>query len=696
MFSVKDYANEMGITVQEVLKKCAFLGLKATSATDLLEEDDVIMLDNAINILDTVESDDFSLVEEEAIVIDEEKKDTKRINDNRPKKMNNESKTNYMKKRKEMYKHREKLQSVKNTSDNIVIYKDNMTVRDLASALGCKNNDIIVKLMSLGLMISLNEYISFENAEIIALEYGKTLKKEATQDVSNFEELEIIDKEENLVSRPPVVTIMGHVDHGKTTLLDYIRSSHIVDKEFGGITQHIGAYQITYKNQNITFIDTPGHEAFTEMRARGASITDIVIIIVAADDGVMPQTEEAIDHALSANVPIIVAVNKIDKQDANIERVYADLSTHGLTPESWGGDIPFVNISAKTGENVDKLLETILAISEINDYKANPNRYASGTVIESRIDKSSGGVSSLLIQNGTLRLGDPVVVGTAFGKVRTIKNDLGLSIVEAGPSTPVEITGLNGNPSAGDKFMAFESEHLAKEIANKRSSNAKTTKYKEDIVSFEDLFKQIKSGVKEINIVLKADVRGSEEAVKNALLKIDVEGVKVKVIRSGIGAITESDIVLANAANAIVIGFNVVASNSTKEAAKEYSVEIRQYTIIYKLIEDITSAMKGLLDPEYEEKIVGSAEIRQLFHFSKVGTIAGVKVLKGIIKNSSKVRVIRDGKIIYDGVISSIQREKDSVKEVKEGFECGITIEGYNDLKVGDNLETYELVEVKK
>lgn len=699
MFSVKDYANEMGITVQEVLKKCAFLGINAHEASDMLEEDDVIMLDNAINIMESVDSDEKdynSSIEEEDLVMENEKKDTKRINDRPKKGFNSESKNNYAKKRKEMYKHKEKLQSSTNANEDIVLYKDNMTVSELAGSLNVKGNDIIVKLMSMGLMISLNEIVDFENAEIIALEYGKTLKKESTQDVSNFEELEIIDNEEDLVSRPPVVTIMGHVDHGKTTLLDYIRNSHVVDKEFGGITQHIGAYQITYNDKKITFIDTPGHAAFTEMRARGASITDIVIIIVAADDGVMPQTEEAIDHALSANVPIIVAVNKIDKPEANIEKIYTEMAAHNITPESWGGNIPFVNISAKTGENVSEILETILALAEINEYKANPNRYASGTVIESRIDKASGGVSSLLIQNGTLRLGDPIVVGTAFGKVRTIKNDLGVSIVEAGPSTPVEITGLNGTPSAGDKFMAFESEKQAKEIATKRANNAKTTKYKTDIVTFEDLFSQIQSGVKEINVILKADVRGSEEAVKNALLKIDVEGVKVKVIRSGIGAITESDIVLANASNAIVIGFNVVASHSTKEAAKEYSVEIRQYTIIYKLVEDMEAAMKGMLDPEYEEKVTGTAEIRQLFKFSKVGTIAGVKVLKDVMKNSSKVRIIREGTIIYDGVISSIQREKDAVKEVKEGYECGITIENFNDLHVGDILETYELVEVKR
>ncbi|MCI8498647.1 MAG: translation initiation factor IF-2 [Bacilli bacterium] len=698
MWSVKEYADEMGITVQEVLKKCAFLSINVKEADDMLSEDAVIMLDNTINIMDSVEEEnDYSTSEEEeTLVIENEKKDVKRKSDRSKKVFNNDAKNNYAKKRKEMYKHKEKLQSTTNANEDIVLYKDGMSVSDLANALGVKGNEIIVKLMSIGLMISLNESVDFENAEIIALEYGKTLKKESTQDVTNFEELEIVENAEDLKERPAVVTIMGHVDHGKTTLLDYIRNSNVVDKEFGGITQHIGAYQITYDEKKITFIDTPGHAAFTEMRARGASITDIVIIIVAADDGVMPQTEEAIDHALSAGVPIIVAVNKMDKPDANPERIYSEMANHNITPESWGGTIPFVNISAKTGENVDEILKTILAIAEINEYKANPNRYASGTVIESRIDKTSGGVSSLLIQNGTLRLGDPIVVGTAFGKVRTIKNDLGAPIVEAGPSTPVEITGLNGNPSAGDKFMAFESEKQAKDIAQKRQSNSKVTKYKTDVVSFDDLFSQIQSGAKEINVILKADVRGSEEACKNALLKIDVEGVRVRVIRSGIGAITESDIVLANASNAIVIGFNVVASGSTKDAAKEYSVEIRQYTIIYKLVEDMEAAMKGMLDPEYEEKTTGTAEIRQLFKFSKVGTIAGVKVLKDVMKNNSKVRVIREGTIIYDGIISSIQREKDSVKEVKEGYECGITVENYNDLKVGDILEAYEMVEVKR
>ena len=700
MFTVKEYAEEMGITVQEVLKKCAFLKINASEASDELSEDDVIMLDNAIDIEESVEADedvydDIDEIDEKESKREESTESISKIKKQQPK--NDFNKKTYASKRKEMYKNKSKLQSVTSeVSDDVVLYKEGMTVKDLADGLKIGGNDIIVKLMNMGLMISLNQAIDFENAEIIALEYGKTLKKEETQDISNFEEFEIIDDEKDLVKRPPVVTIMGHVDHGKTTLLDYIRNSNVVDKEFGGITQAIGAYQIEHNGSKITFIDTPGHAAFTEMRARGASITDIVIIIVAADDGVMPQTEEAIDHALASNVPIIVAVNKIDKPGVDPEKIYTEMAAHNITPEKWGGNIPFVNISAKTGENVDELLETILAIAEVNDYKANPNRYASGTVIESRLDKNVGDVTSLLIENGTLRIGDPLVVGNVLGKVRTIKNDLGKPIVEAGPSTPVEVTGLSGNPSAGDKFMAFESEKQAKEVANKRAANAKTTKYRENVVTLEDLFSQIESGVKEINVVLKCDVRGSEEAVKNALLKIDIEGVKVKVIRSGIGAITDSDVVLANASNAIIIGFNVVSNSHIKDLAKEYGVEIRLYTIIYKLVEDMESAMKGMLDPEYEEKVIGTAEIRALFKFSKVGTIAGTKVTKGIIKNGSKVRVIRDSAIIYEGVIGSVQREKDTVKEVKEGYECGITISGFNDLKIGDVIETYEDVEVKK
>ena len=696
--TVKDYANESGFSIQEVLEQCKELDIKVNSGNDYLDEDGIIMLDNTMNLISTETEMDYNDADEldeavENIMLDsklqaEEDNNTKKREKVKKKTINEKDKNEYLKNKKAMYKNKEKLSN--NAKDeNVVLYKDGMTLGELAKELNVNATDVMKKLIGMGLMITINQSIDFENAEIISLEYGKTLKREETQDISNFEEYEIIDNEDDLVNRPPVITIMGHVDHGKTSLLDYIRNSHVVDKEFGGITQHIGAYQIEYKDNKITFIDTPGHAAFTEMRARGASITDIVIIIVAADDGVMPQTKEAIDHALAADVPIVVAVNKIDKPEANPDRILTEMAENNITPEVWGGNIPFVNISCKTGEGIDKLLDTLLAISEVRELKANPNRYAVGTVIESRVDKSIGGVATLLIQNGTLRLGDPIVVGTTHGRVRTFKNDLGENIVEAGPSTPVEITGLNDNPSAGDKFMAFESEKMAREVAEKRSIQAKAQKQKKEVVSFESLFEQMQSGVKEINVVLKCDVRGSEEAVKNALEKIDVEGVKVKVIRSGIGTITESDIVLANASNAIVIGFNVVPSNITKEVAKEYSVDVKLYTIIYKLVEEMELAMKGMLDPEYVEKVIGTAEVRKIFTFSKVGKIAGVMVTSGVIKSNAMIRVIRDGVIIYDGKVGSLQREKDSVKEVKSGFECGVTIDGYSDIKENDIFEFY-------
>lgn len=699
--SIKEYANDVNLSVAEILKKCNDLGIEVKSGEDFLTDEDIVILDNAINLVteeETFDSDEEINEVVESIV--ESSNITKNINitdkkQKLKKKTDKIESKDFSKLRKEMYKNKNKL--MKNTKDeNVVLFHEGMSVGDLALELNISGTDIIKKLMTLGLMLSLNNPIDFENAEIIALEYNKTLKREETQDVANFEEYEIVDKESDLVKRPPIVTIMGHVDHGKTTLLDYIRSSHVVDNEFGGITQHIGAYQIDTNGNKITFIDTPGHAAFTEMRARGASVTDIVIIIVAADDGVMPQTKEAVDHAKSAKVPIIVAINKIDKPNANPEKIMTEMAELNITPEAWGGDVPFINISAHTGEGIDKLLETVLAISEVNDLKANPNRYAVGSVIESRQDKNVGGIASLLILNGTLRLGDPIVVGTTHGKVRTMHNDLGASITFAEPGMPVEITGLNDNPSAGDKFMAFETEKEAKEVAEKRLINAKENKYKKDVISLDDLFSKINDGQKEINVVLKADVRGSEEAVKNSLLKIDVAGVRINVIRSGIGTITESDIVLANASNAIIIGFNVSPSNATKEMAKEYNVDIRLYTIIYKCIEEIELAMKGMLDPEFVEKINGNAEIRKIFKFSKVGNIAGCYITDGVVKNNAGARLIRDGVIIYDGKISSIQREKDSVKEVKKGFECGITLDNFSDIKVGDVIESYEMVEVSR
>jgi len=697
--SVKDYAKDLNLSVAEVLKKCGELGIKVTQGEDILSDDDIIMLDNTLNLISTddeITYDEDELVENIAMDIMESKNITE-SNSSKKQKLKKkdtvkDNKENYKMLKKEMYKHKEKLMS-NTVSEDVVLYKQGMTVSELANNLNVSGTDIIKKLMSLGLMLGLNDLIDFENAEIVTLDYNKTLKKEETQDESNFEEFEIIDREEDLVKRPPIVTIMGHVDHGKTTLLDYIRHSHVVEGEFGGITQHIGAYQIEHNGNKITFIDTPGHAAFTEMRARGASVTDIVIIIVAADDGVMPQTKEAIDHAKSANVPIVVAINKIDKPEANPDRILTEMVENGLTPEEWGGDIPFIRISAHTGEGIDLLLETLETIAEVNEYKANPNRYATGSVIESKMDKNIGGIASFIIQNGTLRIGDPIVVGEHFGKVRTMKNDLGESIVEAGPSTPVEITGVSENPEAGDKFMAFETESKAKDIAEKRK-NINASKYKKDIVSLDDLFKKISSGQKEVNVVLKTDVRGSEEAVKNALQKISIGDVVVKVIRSGIGTITESDVVLANASNAIIIGFNVVPSNITKDIAKEYNVDIRLYTIIYKLVEEMELAIQGMLDPEYEEKVIGNVEIRKIFKFSKIGNIAGCYVTDGLVKNNASVRVVRDGIVIQEDKISTLQRGKDNVKEMKKGYECGITLESFNDIKEGDILEVYELVEV--
>ena len=712
MMTVLEYANDVDRSIDEIFKICQKMNIKVSKEDDMLSDDDIIILDNELENTDTTEEEIVALenfdeqefedsyeeeLEEVKVVatVKKKKKNPKKENN----KNNKSNKNNEFKlQKKEMYKHKEKLQSNINTlDDSIVLYTEGMSVAEFANVLGKNVAEIIKKLMGLGKIMNLNAAIDFETAEILALEYNKTLKRDTTRDESNFEELEIIDDEKDLVERPPVITIMGHVDHGKTTLLDTIRNANVVAGEAGGITQHIGAYQIVYNGKPITFIDTPGHAAFTEMRARGASVTDIVIIIVAADDGVMPQTKEAIDHAKAADVPIVVAVNKIDKPGANPERVMTEMSQNGITPDVWGGDTLFVNISAKNGDGIDELLENLLLISEMQELKANPNRYASGTVIESKIDKYEGVVSTVLIQNGTLRLGDAVVVGNYAGKIRTLKNDKGENLVEAGPSMPVSITGISESPSAGDKFMAFENEKKAKSISEQRILLAKKRSNKGTTsVSLDDLFNRIEAGEKEINVVLKADVKGSEEAVKNSLQKLDVEGIRVNVIRSSIGAISESDIVLAAASNAIIIGFNIRPNNKIVEYAKEKGVDIRLYNIIYKVVEEMEAAMKGKLDPIYEEKVLGRAEVRRLFKFSKVGTIAGSYVLDGIIRRDAKARIIRDDVVIYDGNINSIAREKDQVKEVKQSLECGITIENYNDIKEGDVIEAYEIVEVKR
>ena len=687
MMSVLEYAQDVNRTIEWVLDKCKELNIEVTNEEDLLDEDAIVMLDNNLETDEEIEE-----AYEEKIV--KQKPAAKKVK--KENKKEEKPKEDLAKKKKEMYKNKEKL-SGNAINENVVLYKENMTIGDLANELNVPSAEIIKKLFALGLMVNINSPISFENAEILIVDYGKELKKEENADIANFEEYEVIDNEEDLEVRPPVVTIMGHVDHGKTTLLDAIRRTDVVSTEAGGITQAISAYQVKCNDRLITFIDTPGHAAFTEMRARGASITDIVIIIVAADDGVMPQTKEAIDHAKAAGVPIIVAINKIDKPDANPDKVMTELGEYGLMPEEWGGDTIFAKISAKSGEGINDLLENILLIADMNEFKANPNRYAIGTVVESRLNKQVGSIVTILVQNGTLRLGDPVVVGTSFGKIRTLKNDKGEEITEAGPSRPVEITGISEVPSAGDKFMAFESEKQARSIAEERKTKARLKEnHKKASVSLDDLFAKIGEGLKEINIILKADVNGSAEAVKNSLNKIDVEGVRVNVIRSSVGGITESDIVLANASNAIIIGFNVRPSNAIKDKAKENGVEIRLYDIIYKVVEEMEAAMKGMLDPEFEEKILGNAEIKQIFKFSKVGNIAGSLVTDGVITRNSKARIIRDDVVIYDGEIGSLQREKDSVKEVKKGLECGITIEGYNDIKPGDIIESYEMVEIKR
>ena len=709
--TIKEYAEDINKSIEDVIKHMERLEMDTSDKMRVLSDDEVILLDNSFqdeeDYVDTTPDEeminDFSLDEKaEQIAYDSNLTNDNEIKTSKVKKVKKQEKdkSNFKQERKKIYKHKEKLQSNEQSIDeNVLLYKEGMTVADVASVLNVSPSEIIMKLMGLGIMATANNSLNFEDVEVLALDYNKTVKKEEQADISNFENYEIEDKEEDLVERPPVVTIMGHVDHGKTTLLDTIRKSNVVDSEAGGITQEIGAYQVECNGKKITFIDTPGHEAFTEMRARGASVTDIVIIIVAADDGVMPQTREAIDHAKAAGVPIIVCINKIDKPgvtDANIEKVMTSLVETGLTPEEWGGDTIVTKISAKTGQGVDELLENILLIAEMQELKANPNRYATGAVLESKMDKYVGAVATLLIGNGTLRLGDPLVVGTAFGKVRTLKDDLGRNIVEAPPAMPVEITGLSSVPSAGDKFMAFETEKQAKQIASDRALRAKDADTNRTGMSLEELFGQINEGLKEINVILKTDTNGSLEAVKSSLEKIDVEGVKINVIRSAVGGITESDIVLAGASNAIVIGFNVRGSNKVVDMAKEYNIEIRLYDIIYKVVEDMEKAMKGMLEPIYEEKVTGTAEIRQLFKFSKVGMIAGCHVTSGVIKNNDKARVVRDGIVIYNGTIKSLQHEKDQIKEISKDHDCGLTLDNFQDYKEGDTIEVYELVEIER
>ena len=581
--------------------------------------------------------------------------------------------------------------------DGVIVYEEGITVGQLADKIGQTPANVIKVLFLLGTMVTINSSLNDEQVELICLEYGFEVEKHVEVSEVNFEEIDIQDDEKDLQPRCPVVTIMGHVDHGKTTLLDTIRKSAVVEGEFGGITQHIGAYQVEVNGKKVTFLDTPGHEAFTAMRARGAQVTDIVIIVVAADDGVMPQTKEAIDHAKAAGVPIVVAINKIDKEGADPERIKGEMAEHGLLPEDWGGDTVYCEISAKKRIGIEELLETLTVVAELADLKANPNRYAYGSVVEGKLDKGRGPVATLLVENGTLRAGDPIVVGTSFGRVRQMLDDRGKIIKEALPATPVEITGLNDVPVAGDKFMAFENEKQARSVGETRLK-AKQDKERSSgaALSLDDLYSQIKEGeMIDLNIIVKADVQGTAEAVKASLEKIDVDGVRVNVIRSTAGGISESDVLLASASQAIIYGFNVRPNAKVRQKAEEEGIEIRLHNIIYKMVEEIETAMKGMLAPEIKEVVTGQAEIRQVIKVSKVGNIAGCYVTDGFIRRNCGIRLLRDSVVVYEGKLGSLKRFQDDAKEVAAGFECGLSIENFNDIKEGDIVEGYIMEEVE-
>ena len=679
---IYEYAKEVGKQSKDLITVLKDANIEVSNHMSMLTEEGLAKLDSVF------------------------KKQEKAVQND--KSSNNEGKKNKKKKiKKEKNKKAQKQQpaiieapSEETISEDTILVKDGMTVGELSEVLSIGSTELIKKLfMELKIMANINQSLTLEQIELIAMDYGKEIQEEVEinkEDLDLYFEVEDADKD--LKERAPIVTIMGHVDHGKTTLLDTIRNSRVTAGEAGGITQHIGAYQVRAKDKKITFLDTPGHAAFTTMRARGAKITDVTILVVAADDGVMPQTIEAINHAKAADVPIIVAVNKMDKPQANPDRVMNELVEYGLISEEWGGDTIFVPISALKGEGIDELLENILLVTEMQELKANPNRLALGTVIEAKLDKGRGAVATLLVQNGSLNVGDPLVVGNTFGRVRAMINDRSKNIQTAKPSTPVEITGLQDVPNAGDRFVVFGDEKTARQIGEKRQQQyIETTRQANSAVSLDTLFEQMKQGeMKDLNIIIKADVQGSVEALAMSLAKIDVEGVNVRIIHTGVGAINESDITLAVASNAVVIGFNVRPDNNAKQMAQTEQVDIRLHSIIYKVIEEIEAAMTGLLDPEFVEKVIGLAEVRQVYKVSKIGTIAGAYVTEGKVSRDGKVRVIRDSVVIYEGEIDTLRRFKDDVKEVQSGYECGMTVENFNDIKEGDVFEVYIMEEVKK
>ncbi|MGX7371617.1 translation initiation factor IF-2 [Aerococcus sanguinicola] len=720
---VYEYAKEKNLSSKEVLKKAKEAGLEFKSHMSSMSDDQIKQLDQALakkkdqdkpaqntqkakknntNKAKANDQDKKGKTKKDQAKGNMSKNKNKKKNQN--KRQRNQNKNNHKhpnyNKRKKIHHDQPKNNKPKELPEKVV-FTDGMTVAELAKKIKRSPADIIKKLFMMGIMATQNESLERDAIELILDDYGIEAEEKVIVDRSDFDhyfEEAANEEEDKLKSRPAVVTIMGHVDHGKTTLLDYLRQANVVEGEAGGITQHIGAYQVKANDELITFLDTPGHAAFTTMRARGADVTDIVIIVVAADDGVMPQTVEAINHAKAADVPIIVAVNKIDKPTANPDRVKNELMEYGLVPEEWGGDTIFVNISAKFGENIDELLEMILLISEVEEYKANPDTYAIGSVIEARLDAHRGAIATVLVQNGTLHTGDAIVVGDTYGRVRTMVNDQGRRIHDASPSTPVEITGLQNAPSAGDRFVVFEDEKTARTVGEERASRAQEERRQAHTkVTLDNLFDTIKEGqMKTVNVIIKADVQGSAEALAGSLKKIDVEDVRVDIVHSAVGAVNESDVTLASASNAIIIGFNVRPTPQAKAQAQAEDVEIRLHNVIYNAIQEIEDAMTGLLDPEYEEQVTGEVVIRETYKVSKVGTIGGAYVTNGVIRRSSKVRVIRDNIVIYDGELASLRRFKDDVTEVSKGFECGLMIENYNDIKVDDIIEPYEMVEIKR
>ena len=715
MMSVKEYALDINVTVEAVIKKAQELGYDIKNADDMLDEDQIIDLDNTLTMnVNEEEEPEYidEITEEKDYDLDAELEDKAEelasashirfddtVKKQKLKKKSEVQKEDMHAKRKQMYKNKEKLmQNEASHDDNIIVYKEGMTVSELAKELNVNPTEVIKKLMNLGIMASLNNSLSYDDVEMIVIDYDKTLKSFESQDKTNFEKFEVNDDPASLVDRPAVVTIMGHVDHGKTSLLDYIRNSHITTGEFGGITQHIGAYKVSINGREITFLDTPGHEAFTSMRARGAQITDVAILVVAADDGVMPQTVEAINHAKAADIPIIVAVNKIDLPGANVEKIKQELMEYELVPEEWGGDTIYVPISAKKKINIDNLLEMVLLVADMKELKANPHKQAKGTVIEARLDKAKGPIASMLVQRGTLDEGDTIVVGKSIGRIRAMKNDKGQRVKKAGPSTPVEIMGLTEVPEAGDTFYEVKDEKMAKHLIERRKRQEREQALAENNkVTLSNLFEKMESeNLKQLNIIVKADVQGTAQALKQSLEKLSNDEVKVKVIHAVAGAVTESDVQLAKAGKCIIIAFNVRPVNTAKDMAEKENVEIKQYSVIYQAIEDVEAAMKGMLDPVYEEKVIGNAIVRQTFKVSGVGTIAGAFVTDGKIERNAGVRVIRENVVIHDGKLISLKRFKDDVKEVSKGFECGLQIEGYNDVKEDDNLEFYIMEEVKR